>query len=485
MNLRHLRARFDTRRHFLRDSAAGLGGLALAALLGDRADAAPASPAANPLAPRPPQFPAKAKSVIYLHMSGAPPQQDLFDYKPKLNELHMKPCPEELLKGQRFAFIKGRPNMLGCPHKFARRGQSGAWVSDILPNIAGCVDDLAIIRSMWTDQFNHAPAELFLYTGSPRNGGAAMGSWITYGLGSESQELPGFVVLISGGTDPTGGKALWSTGYLPSVYQGVQCRTVGDPVLYVNNPNGMDRDDRRRSLDALKALNEAELKQFGDPETLTRIEQYELAFRMQMAVPDVMDLSRETKTVLDDYGAKPGAASFANNCLLARRLVERGVRYVQLYDWGWDMHGISPDTDLVTGLPAKCQLIDRPVAALLKDLKQRGLLDSTLVVWGGEFGRTSMNEARGGSKLLGRDHHPHCFTVWLAGAGIKKGTNFGATDELGYFVTEGRTSVHDLQATILHLLGLDAWKLRYPYQGLQQRLIGPEGAAEVRREVLA
>ena len=279
-------------------------------------------------------------------------------------------------------------------------------VSELLPHFRGVVDDIAIIKSMYTDQFNHAPAELFLYTGSSRNGGAAMGSWITYGLGSENQDLPGFVVLISGGTDPTGGKALWSTGFLPSVYQGVQCRTVGDPILYVSDPKGMDRADRRRTLDALRQLNEYELAEFGDPETLTRISQYELAFRMQMAVPDVMDIRQEPEPILEEYGAKPGASSFANNCLLARRLVERGVRYVQLFDWGWDCHGTGTGDDIVKHLPEKCQEVDRPIAALLADLKRRGLLDETLVIWGGEFGRTSMNEARGGSKFLGRDHHP-------------------------------------------------------------------------------
>ena len=486
MNLRQQLARFQTRRHFLLNSATGLGGIALASLMGGSTPgAAPQAAPDNPLAPKRPHFPAKAKAVIYLHTSGAPPQQELFDYKPKLVEHHMQPCPDELLKNQRFAFIKGHPKLLGTPYKFARHGKSGAWVSELLPHLAKCVDDVSFLKGMWTDQFNHAPAELFLYTGSPRAGGAGMGSWITYGLGSESQDLPGFVVLISGGTDPTGGKALWSTGYLPSVFQGVQCRTVGEPVLYVNNPNGLDRDSRRRSLDALKKLNEIELQEFGDPETVTRINQYELAFRMQTAVPGVMDVAKEPQRVRDQYGAEPGKASFANNCLLARRLVERGVRYVQLYDWGWDIHGTGPGDDIMTALPRKCKEIDRPVAALLQDLKQRGLLDSTLVVWGGEFGRTSMNEARGGSKFLGRDHHPHCFTLWMAGAGVKRGLVHGATDELGYFVTEGKTGITDLQATILHLLGLDAWKLRFPYQGLQQRLIGPEGKARVIKEVLA
>jgi hypothetical protein len=484
-------ARAKSRRAFLKSSTAGIGAMALSTLLARESAAAnPQSairnpPSARPLTPRAPLFPAKAKSVIYLHMSGSPPQHDLFDYKPKLVELHMQECPADLLKNQRFAFIKGTPKLLGTPYKFKQHGQSGAWVSELLPNISKRADDIAFVKSMWTDQFNHAPAELFLYTGSARAGAGAMGSWITYGLGSESQDLPGFVVLISGGTDPTGGKALWSTGFLPSVYQGVQCRTTGEPILYVNNPKGMERDDRRRSLDTLRKLNEIELKQFGDPETLTRIEQYELAFRMQMSVPDAMDIGREPQQVREQYGAQPGAASFANNCLLARRLVERGVRYVQLYDWGWDCHGTGPGDDIVTHLPKKCKEIDQPVAALLADLESRGLLDETLVIWGGEFGRTSMNEARGGSKFLGRDHHPHAFTIWLAGAGIKGGTTLGATDELGYFITEGKMTPHDLQATILHLMGLDPWKLTYAYQGLQQRLIGPEGDAQVRKEILA
>jgi hypothetical protein len=437
------------------------------------------------MAPRKPHFAPKAKSIIYLHMSGAPPQHELFDYKPVLVKHHMQPCPDELLKGQRFPFIVGHPKLLGTPYKFKQYGKGGAWVSELLPHLSELVDDMAFVKSMHTDQFNHAPAELFIYTGSARAGGAAMGSWITYGIGSESENLPGFVVLISGGTDPTGGKALWSTGFLPSVYQGVQCRTVGEPILYVNNPKGMDRDVRRQSLDALRRLNEFELQQFGDPETLTRISQYELAFRMQMAVPEVMDINQESTKIRELYGAQPGVSSLANNCLLARRLVERGVRYVQLYDWGWDIHGTAPDNDIVTALPKKCKEMDRAVAALLKDLKARRLLDQTLVIWGGEFGRTSMNEARGGSKYLGRDHHPHCFTIWLAGGGIKGGITVGATDDLGYFITEGKMGVHDLQATILHLLGLDAWKLTYPYQGLQQRLIGPEGDAQVRHELLA
>jgi hypothetical protein len=495
-------AQAQTRRQFLTGSQTGLGALALASLLarpgqagepGRQTDQSPdgssiASPpglAQSPLAQRPPHFAPKAKRVVYLHMSGGPPQQDLFDFKPELVKHHMQPCPDELLKNQRFAFIKGHPKLLGTPYKFEKSGQSGAVMSELLPHLRSVVDDIAIVKSMYTDQFNHAPAELLLYTGSSRNGAAAMGSWITYGLGSENQDLPGFIVLISGGTDPTGGKALWSTGFLPSVYQGVQCRTVGDPVLYANNPKGMDRSDRRRTLDAIRKLNEYELAEFGDPETLTRISQYELAFRMQMAVPDAMDIRQEPPRVLEEYGAIPGASSFANNCLLARRLLERGVRYVQLFDWGWDCHGTGAGDDIVKHLPEKCKEVDRPIAALVVDLKRRGLLEDTLVVWGGEFGRTSMNEARGGSTFLGRDHHPHCFTIWLAGGGIKPGITVGATDLLGYSITENPVSIHDLQATILHLLGLDAWKLTYAYQGLDQKLIGPEGEAKIRKEILS
>ncbi len=485
MEARMQMARAMTRRHFLQASQVGLGAIALNALAGGSASAAPTGRSAqNPLAVRAPQLPARAKNVIYLHMSGAPPQQELFDYKPKLVEMNLQPCPDSLLANQRFAFIKGHPKLLGTPYKFRPYGESGNVMSELLPNLSRMADDMAIVKSMNTDQFNHAPAELFLFTGSPQFGHAAMGSWITYGLGSENQDLPGFVVLVSGGTDPTGGKSLWGTGYLPSVYQGVQCRTTGDPILYVSDPQGMSRDVRRRSLDALHQLNEFELNQFGDPETLTRISQYELAYRMQVSVPEVMDISREPQKVREQYGCEPGKSSLANNCLLARRLVERGVRYVQLFDWGWDMHGTGPGNDIVTGMPKKCKEMDQPVAALLADLKQRGLLQDTLVIWGGEFGRTSLNEARGGSTYLGRDHHPHCFTIWMAG-GVKPGITLGETDDFGYFVTRDKVGVHDLQATILHLLGLDANRFSFPFQGLNNRLIGPENGPRVRHELLA
>jgi hypothetical protein len=312
-----------------------------------------------------------------------------------------------------------------------------------------------------------------------------MGSWITYGLGSVNQDLPGFVVLLSGGTDPTGGKSLWGSGSLPGVYQGTQCRTTGEPILYADNPPGMSRDSRRRTLDALKALNEAELRQFGDPETRTRIEQYELAYRMQVSVPDVFDIAKEPESIRKAYGAKPGEGGFANNCLLARRLVEKGVRFVQLYDWGWDIHGTSPGDDLMDAFPKKCRDVDQAAAALITDLKQRGMLDETLVVWGGEFGRTPMNEARGGSKYLGRDHHPACFTLWMAGGGIKRGHNHGATDDFGYGIVDGKVTVRDLQTTILHQMGLDAHAFSYRFQGLDQRLIGPTGEGRVVKEILA
>jgi hypothetical protein len=460
-----------TRREFLRSSGLGLGALAMAGLDAAAGEAKPT---------------AKAKHVIYLHMSGAPPQLDLFDYKPTLVKHHLKPCPDEFLKNERFAFIKGVPKLLGSPYKFARHGKSGAWFSELLPNLAAHSDELCFVKSMWTDQFNHAPAELFLFTGTPRFDGAAMGSWVTWGLGSENKNLPGYVVLISGGTDPTGGKALWSSGFLPSVFQGVQCRSKGEPILYIDDPPGLTRERRRASLDAIQKLNEIEYRSFADPETKTRIEQYELAFRMQMAAPEAADLRKESKATLEMYGAEPGAGSFANNCLFARRLVERGVRFVQLFDWGWDTHGTGAHDDIVQHLPKKCRETDRPIAALLKDLKQSGLLAETLVVWGGEFGRTPMNEARGGSTFLGRDHHPHCFTLWMAGAGVKPGMAFGETDDLGYRISGAKVGIPDLQATILHLLGIDAWKFGYKYQGLFQRLIGPDDkAAKVQSQLLA
>ena len=481
-------ARHVTRRHFLNRCQVGLGALALGQTIGKNQAISAESNSTQmlgPMAVRPPNHAPKAKRVIYLHMSGSPPQQDLFDWKPALVKHHLEPCPDEIFNGERFAFIKGRPVMLGTPWKFARHGQSGQWISEVIPGMAKHADDMCIINSMVTKEINHAPAELFLHTGENRAGGAALGAWTTYGLGSENQNLPGFVVLVSGGTDPTAGKSVWGSGVLPSVYQGVQCRTGTEPIFFLSNPDGMTQDDRRRSLDALKAINEQELTEFGDPETLTRIEQYELAYRMQTSVPEVMDIGKEDPRTLAMYGAEVGKSTFANNCLLARRMVEQGVRYVQLFDWGWDMHGTGADNDIVTGLPKKCRDVDKPIDALLTDLKQRGMLDDTLVVWGGEFGRTSMNEARGGSKFLGRDHHIHCFSIWMAGGGVKPGVTIGSTDDLGYRVSENAFEIRDLQATILHLLGLDPFHLSYKSQGLNTRLIGPAETPKIRREILA
>lgn len=481
MDPRVTRLQSITRRHFLQSSGLGLGAVALAGAQGAQLQASEDLS----LAAKPPMFPAKAKRVIYLHMAGSPPQHELFDWKPKLVEHHMQECPASLLANQRFAFIKGTPKLLGTPYKFAQRGESGAWISEILPHLTDVVDDISFLKAMSTDQFNHAPAELLLFSGAARFGNPGMGSWVTYGLGSENADLPAYVVMVTGGSDPSAGKALWSSGFLPSVYQGVQCRSGAEPILYVSDPKGMSRETRRRSLDAIQAINEREHELYADPETRTRISQYELAYRMQVSVPDVMSLAGEDAGTLAMYGAEPGKASFANNCLLARRLVERGVRFVQLFDWGWDMHGTSKDNDIVHGLPAKVKEIDQPIAALIKDLKRRGMLDETLVVWSGEFGRTSMNEARGGSPWLGRDHHPHCFTVWMAGGGVKPGVSYGATDELGYFPAENKTTVRDLQATMLHLLGLDPQHFHYRYQGLRQRLIGPTDEGRVIKEIVA
>ncbi|HWE36932.1 MAG TPA: DUF1501 domain-containing protein [Isosphaeraceae bacterium] len=477
------RLRHVTRRHFLRQCQAGIGAMALASLLSRESPAGDLGSVVNPLAPKRPHAEPKAKRVIYLHLTGSPPHLDLFDYKPELVKHDGQPCPDAFLKGKRFAFTSGTPKLLGTPRRFQQHGAGGVWMSDAIPNLHGVADDLCVIRSMNTDQFNHAPAELLLYTGSPRPGRPSMGSWVTYGLGSENEDLPGFVVLISSGVQPNGGKNSFGSGFLPSVFQGVQCRSQGDPVLYASDPPGMDRALRRRSLDALNELNSLQARELGHPETATRIAQYELAFRMQTSVPEVMDISREPARILDDYGAKPGASSFANNCLLARRLVEQGVRFVQLFDWGWDFHGTNPAEDIRDGLTKKCATMDRPFAALIRDLKSRGLLDETLIVWGGEFGRTPFREGRtAGSSVLGRDHFPDCYTMVLAGAGVKGGIMHGESDELGFSVARDRVHIHDLQATLLHLLGLDHERLTYRFQGRDYRLTDVSG--KVVREIL-
>lgn len=475
-----------TRRHFLRRSGLGLGSMALGSLAGQDSIAKAARALGDdPLAPKMPPAFARAKQVIFLHMAGSPPHLDLFDYKPELQARDGQPCPQSFLDGRRLAFTKGHPDLLASPYRFAQHGETGQWVSEHLPHFTTIVDRVAMVRSMHTTEFNHAPADLFLFTGSNQFGGASMGSWMSYGLGTLNQNLPAFVVLVSGESDPTGGKSVWGSGFLPSVHQGVRCRSQGDPVLYVSDPQGMDRGSRRRSLDALKRLNEIDHERVGDPEILARIEQYELAYRMQSAVPEVMDIGCEPESIREMYGARPGEASFANNCLLARRLVENGVRFVQLHDWGWDLHGTSNGDDLITQFPRKCRETDRPIAALIHDLERRGLLDETLVVWSGEFGRGAMREARNGSTLLGRDHHPDCFTSWLCGGGVQAGARLGETDDFGYTITQDPVGVHDLQATILHLCGFDPETFRYPYQGLEQRLIGPAAGPRVVHEILA
>ena len=462
-----------TRRHFFRQSGFGIGGLALSSLVDDALFAAQTP---GPLAARPPHFAAKAKSIIYLFMAGAPTQLDLFDDKPALRKHDGAEIPAEYVpKGERFAFIKGTPRLLASPFTFKKHGQSGAELSELLPHLATIADDIAIVRSMHTTQFNHAPGQIFMNTGSQVFGRPSIGSWLTYGLGTESRDLPGFVVLLSGENAPDGGKSCWGSGFLPTVYQGVEFRSKGDPVLFVSNPEGIAPEARRESVDLVNDLNRLRRAEIGDPEIDTRIASYEMAYRMQSSVPELTDISREPPAIHALYGTAPGQVSFANNCLLARRLVERGVRFVQLYHRGWDTHGASVGTDIATKVPELCLETDRAATALVKDLKQRGLLENTLVLWGGEFGRTPMNEARNGSRLMGRDHHPRAFTMWMAGGGIKPGVTLGRTDDLGYNVVEDAVDVHDLHATVLHLMGLDHTKLTYKFQGREFRLTDVHG----------
>lgn len=464
----------QTRRHFFKQCSMGLGGVALGNMLATDAPALEALD--NPLLPKLPHFAPKAKRVIYLHLTGSPPHLDMWDHKPELVKRDGQECPEEYTKGKMFAFTSGTPKLLGTPRKFAQYGKNGLWMSDAIPHLHGVADDLCVINSMTTDHFNHAPAELFVHTGFQQPGRPTFGAWTTYGLGSENQNLPGYVVLISSGVQPNGGKSSFGSGFIPSVYQGVQCRSEGDPVLYVTDPPGMNRSMRRASLDTLRALNEEATKEFAHPETLTRMAQYELAFRMQMSVPEVMDISKESKGTLDAYGAEPGASSFANNCLLARRLAEDGVRFVQLFDWGWDFHGTNPNEDIRDGLTAKCATMDKPVAALINDLKERGLFEDTLIILGGEFGRTPFREGRTAKgKVLGRDHFPDCYTMVMAGGGVKGGYTHGASDELGFSVARDKVHVHDLQATWMHLLGFDHEKLTYRFQGRDYRLTDVHG----------
>jgi hypothetical protein len=452
----------STRRHFFRQAGFGVGSAALAGLLNNQllANATPT---------------AKAKSVIFLFMAGAPSQVDLLDPKPILQKYDGQNVPADLTNGERFAFIKGTPKLLGSPYEFKRCGESGAEISELLPHLQGVANDITIIRSLHTTQFNHAPAQIFMNTGFQIIGRPSMGSWMTYGLGSECKDLPGFVVLISGENQPDGGKACWGSGFLPSTYQGVEFRSQGDPVLFLTNPEGVSAQARRDSLDLLKKLNEEHLASNGDPEIATRIASYEMAYKMQSSVPDLVDIAKEPQSIHEMYGTQPGKKSFANNCLLARRLVQRGVRFVQLYHRGWDNHGTSSHDDIVNRLPNLCEETDRAAAALIQDLKQQGLLDSTIVIWGGEFGRTPMNEARNNSKFLGRDHHPRAFTMWVAGGGFKRGYVHGQTDELGYNIASDAVDVHDLHATILHQMGIDHTKLTYRFQGRDFRLTDVAG----------
>jgi hypothetical protein len=476
--LQHYEVERQTRRHFLQlMGGVSLGAMGFSQLLtGCRSsEKMDTNAKGEPLSV--PQFTPKAKRVIYIHMAGAPSQLELFDYKPELVKYHGVDCPAHLLEGKKFAFIQGVPKMLGPQGKFAQYGQSGAWLSDYVPHMREIVDEVTFVKSMHTDQFNHAPAQLLMHTGSARLGRPSIGSWAVYGLGSENRNLPGFIVLTSGGKQPDAGKSIWGSGFLPTVYQGVQCRTGGDPVLYVSDPSGMSRSLRKRTIETINKINENTYQEVGDPEILTRISQYEMAFRMQMSVPDVMDISKEPQYILDMYGVKPGEGSFALNCLLARKLAENDVRFIQLFDWGWDSHGTNAPDSIEIGLKDKCGQSDQAVAALVMDLKARGLLEDTLVVWGGEFGRTPMQENRNGIVMpyMGRDHHLDAFTVWMAGGGVKKGFTYGETDEIGYYGVKNRVHVHDLQATILHLLGFDHEKFVYPFQGRNFRLTDTEG----------
>lgn len=472
-----------TRRHFLKESAMGLGALAMGALLGSCGSRSSSSgpsivfDPAHPMLPRPPHFPGKAKSVIFLHMAGAPSQLELFDYKPQLMKMDGQDCPQSFLEGKQFAFIRGVPKMLGPQATFAQRGQSGAWISDHLPHFATMADEVSFLKAMTTDQFNHAPAQLLVHTGAPRLGRPSIGSWVTYGLGSENQNLPGFVVLTSGGNNPDAGKSVWGSGFLPSVYQGVQCRSHGDPVLFIKDPEGVNRDLRKASIEAINEVNKQEFDEYKDPEILSRISQYEMAYRMQITAPEVMNINNEPEYIHEMYGTKPGKTCFANNVLLARKLVEKGVRFVQLFDWGWDAHGDGAYNALNLGMINKYRTVDKAMTALLLDLKQRGLLEETLVVWAGEFGRTPMQERRNGdvNPFKGRDHHTEAFTIWMAGGGIKKGYSHGETDEIGYTTVSGKTDYFDVQATILNQLGFDHEKFTYPFQGRPFRLTDVAG----------
>jgi hypothetical protein len=475
MNTEQQALRDITRRHFFAGCGVNLGALGLASLMSDgnlfAADSKPADRKTNPLFPRDGHFPGKAKRVIYMFMAGGPSHLELFDYKPKLQELDGQVIPPSYVENKRFAFLKKDAKLLGTRRKFSKHGESGAEISELLPHLSAVADDIAIVRSMKTDVFNHGPAKMFTNTGSPRFGRPSMGAWTTYGIGSESQNLPGFIVMHSGPRGPRGGTPLWGSGFLPTTYQGVPFLNGADPILNLSTPKGIGSQQQSEFVDAVTQLNALRLKQVGDAEISTRIAAYEMAYRMQTSAPQLMDLSGETKETLDMYGVDPAKPSYARNCLLARRLVERGVRFVQLYHTDWDHHG-NPGTNLGKPLDDRCRETDRPSAALLKDLKQRGLLDDTLIIWGGEFGRTPQGEPR---DTAGRDHHIDAYSMWMAGGGIKGGTTVGETDELGYYTVKDQVHVHDFQATVLHLLGLDHLQLTYRFQGRDFRLTDVAG----------
>lgn len=456
-----------TRRWFFRDCAVGLGAIALSQMLQENGWAVGSNDLADPLAAKVPPLVAKAKRVVFLFMAGAPSHLELFDYKPQLAKFDGTLPPADLVKDYRAAFINPGSKLLGPKFKFAKHGKCGAQLSELLPHLAQVVDDIAIVKSLVTDAFNHAPGQILMNTGTQQFGRPSFGSWVTYGLGSESRDLPGFVVLNSGKKGPSGGNSNFGSGFLPTVYQGVPFRGSGEPVLYLSNPPGIDAQIQKDSLETLKRLNQDRLDLVGDPEIATRINSFEMAYRMQTSAPELMDIGKEPKHILSMYGAEPGKPSFANNCLLTRRLLERGVRLVQLFHEAWDQHG-----NLKHDLKKNCEDTDKPCAALVKDLKQRGLLDDTIVLWGGEFGRTPMVQGGGDD---GRDHHPNAFTMWMAGGGIKPGLSLGQTDDFGFNVTQDRVHVHDLHATLLHLLGFDHTKLTYRFQGRDFRLTDVSG----------
>ncbi len=462
-----------TRRELFQRLGGGIGAIALTSLLNRELLATPPQ-AEQPLQARQPHFAPRATNVIYFHMVGAPSQLDLFENKPELRRLNGELVPQHFIEGQRFAFLRGHPKLMGTQFRFNRHGQSGIELSEVLPHLAEVADELAIIKTLHTEEFNHAPAQLFMQTGFGQFGRPSMGSWVSYGLGTENQNLPSYVVLVTGATAGAG-ISLWGSGFLPTVHQGVQFRNSGDPVLFLSNPQGVNPNDRRNIIDGIQELNRVQLADVGDPEIATRISQYELAYRMQSAVPELTDLSREPRHIHEMYGTNPGQVSFANNCLLARRLVERGVRFVQLYDQGWDHHG-----SVFPNLRRKGRQVDRPIAALIKDLRQRGLLDHTLVVWSAEFGRTPMLQGNPGPNA-GRDHHKDAYCVWMAGGGVRGGTVYGKTDDIGYLPVENPMHVRDFHATLLHLLGIDHERLTFRFQGREYRLtdIGGEVATQL------